>query len=279
MTPSTSQTIRDILLTAEDSSDAFAQLYEFFKKRDKKFSFGYICLKTGVKSKGHISDIVSRRRRITPKYRHAFARLFKLDETEEAYFKSLILLDSTTDAEKRKPLEARCAGLKKALMAETRSLVDFDSPSLYTTFEVFSAFGFFHNRPTASDLKKLYKNRPEVMVDQALKELQKFKMIVPTSDGHFEIPSERIHFNHSSSDVHTNYLKTSLQHAIDNIDAFFTSRNCAYFDSKVISVSMDDFERILKDYRVMTQETIANLDSSQANGLVRFNVQVFPVKF
>ncbi|MCX6125158.1 MAG: hypothetical protein NTV34_10500, partial [Proteobacteria bacterium] len=219
------------------------------------------------------------RRYINSKHRHSFARLFKLEEIEEAYFKLLILIDSATTAKERTELTERSHVVRKALSAETRVVSLEDETDLYSTLEIFAAFGLFENKLTLMQLVKLYEKRNDVSVPKALNRLEEMNMIYTTGEGQFGIRHDQVFFNSSSKGSHISYLQTAIMEAHSKVPELFLEKDDAYFDAKVISVQRDEYKRILREIRLAINETQSKMESGNADTLVRFSVQVFPISF
>ena len=270
---------RALLIESMTGAEALSKLYRHFQEQDRKISFGLICLKTGIKSKGHVSDLISGRRPINPKYRDGLAKIFKLEEMEEAYFKLLIMADSAHDLKEKAQLHERILVMRKALLSENWKLSAGDSVDLYAIFEVFASFGLFGNEATEGDLLKLYQNRTDVDVIEALGLLVTWKMIESVSKDRYRICLDQIFFNAGTTGSHLRYVRHSILAAETRVIDSFSDRKNAYFDAKVISVSLEKYQKILAEIRLAITEAQTRMESSSADTLVRFNVQVFPVKF
>jgi uncharacterized protein (TIGR02147 family) len=258
------------------SSDAIKTLYLSHKEENPKYSLGYICRKSGISSKGYLSDIIHGRRTINLKYSKGIIAAFSLKGVSAQYLKTLIQKDNEIDLLRIKKLTQVLKDLEKeSKIREVSVPSSFTEP--FFTLEVFCAFGLFQSRPTLQDLLQYFGKNADGKVQRALEALLLMGSISRREDGRYELRERQFIFKDSQDGLrHLEHLEESLEHAKRNVRHFFPKADQSYFESKTVSVSRAKFEKALPHLKRNFKSFVSSLETDDGDELVRFNIQVYP---
>lgn len=267
----------EALLAARDATEALRNLYDYSKTRDRKYSMAYLAKISGLSSSGYVSDLMSGRRRIQVEQSLRLAKVFRLGKEAKQLFRTLIKLEHEKESAKRASLLRRREVLTKALRIghrkSTAALKD-----MTTAFEVFCAFGLFANRPTLDNLVDYFGSSRREEISEALNTLRSMNLV--NAEGkHWKPLVDHIIFGEDSSGLsHINFLKDALVHASRSVEDWFPRKEMAYFTSTIISVKKQHYQAQLEDLRSKMVIWQTDLESGEADSLVRVNLQVYPIR-
>jgi uncharacterized protein (TIGR02147 family) len=269
------QTANRILLDAKNSSEAARSLYESLKNSSAKYSLAFLSRKAKIPSRGYLSDIISGRRKANLKYGPALAKAFGLKKPQVDYFQCLLMRDHETDPEHIAALERRLAELAKVLNVGLSTLPGKVGQK-YFAFEVFCVFGLFGNEATRADLLRYFGRARAKDLDQALALLVSWRLIHPQGV-RYRLAKDFILFDGSEDGLsHIEFLKESVLMAHQRLSDWFDKPEQYLILSTMISVRRSAFEQTLPRIKELLHETQAQLETGEADMLVRFNVQIFP---
>lgn len=271
---STPAHVAQALSAAETSSQAIHNLYKSYKAIDARYSLPYICLKAKISSNGYLSDILHSKRRLPLKYADGIIRAFELKGPSASYLRLLIAIDHEKDESRAKKMRARVLPLRKALTVTHRDIGP-DLPLFFLALEVFCAFGLFKNRPTRDCLCRYFTSKRPQEIDHAIDLLCSMKLVTKAGS-HLALISEQIDFS-GSNISQIEYLKMAFQHGATNVDRWFNERDSAVFESINISVKQSVLAEKLQELRQSLEDARFNLESEDADMLVRLNLQVYPL--
>jgi len=265
-----------IIYQAKNSSEALRGLYEFEKATNKSKSLAYYCKRAGIPSTGYLSDVLSGKRTVNVKYRIAIVRAFDLSAEAAASLRLLIDIDNESDPDRIKTMKNKLSATKKALKV-THFTLPTETRDLFTALDVFCAFGLFGNRPTKSQLEHYFQSGKEHDVTRSLQLLESLGLISTEGDV-FCLLHEHVIFGSQEGRLsHVEFLKMAIAHAAENVTDWFEQKEKAYFTSSVVSVRKEKYAGILQDIRTKMLVAQSDLESDNADMLVRFNVQIYPI--
>ena len=96
--------------------DYRAYLRDWFEARkaaNPRFSHRAFVRRVGQKSPSLLSDVIARRRNLTPELTAAFATAMKLDDEDQRFFADLVALDQATSADERNEAFTRIAATRR----------------------------------------------------------------------------------------------------------------------------------------------------------------------
>jgi len=266
-----------IMAEAESASAAISTLYTHNKAANPKVSLAYLCSRAGMKSKGYLSDIMKGRRTLNPRFAAPLAAALGLTGAAARAFKLLAELESgDLEAAPRRQAEERLEVLRRSL-AVGREPLPQDLAKMATVFEVYSAFGLYGNAPTMAELLRYFGERHQDTLSAALALLLRHKLIEFDGDRYRAIKTGLI-FGAGTGFGHLDFLRSSLRDAERNLKRWFPRRDEAYIESVILSVKRSDYLKMLPLLRERLLESRSRLDTEKANLLVRFNVQIYPVR-
>lgn len=90
------------------------ELYQERKAQDGKFSYRYICLKSGIRSPGYFSNVLAGKSNISLKVVLKLSQVFALKRPEAEYFELLVLFNQAKTHDEKTLLFDRILKLKKS---------------------------------------------------------------------------------------------------------------------------------------------------------------------
>jgi uncharacterized protein (TIGR02147 family) len=267
--------ITDIFLECKNSTEALQQLYNLFKERDHRFSLQLICSRAEISSRGYLSQVLSGKRTLSVKYRESMPRAFRLDELHTAALQTLIDLDCETDSDKIKALQEKLRTDKLALKVSFAVLSNNFAKNA-CAFEVFCAFGFFSNNPTFENLVELFGIDRKKSVEEALIMLEQEGYISKKRTSYFLNTQSLIFDRGEEGSTRTVFLKTALEDALHHLPKWINRTSEAHFESGIVSVTKKDYLRILPEIKNLIVKYQVDMESAEADTLVRFNIQIYP---
>lgn len=276
--PPPSRADLQILLTASSASAALRELYELRKARRKSFSLAYICRQTGA-SKGYISDVFNGRRKLNQRYWDSFLDVFKLQTGARHILKTMLSLDRCRDEDQASILRQELERLRKAARAHIQSFPN-QAKGMFFALEVFCAFGLFNNTPTPADLRHHYGAAYGIELEEALRFLMVRELIA--FDGtRYRLLQDHIGFltgEESDPLSYQSYLKQALDTAKTHVGRWCEKRDEAIFESTFLSADRATYQNMIESMRQQIHQMQADLESNQADSLLLFNVQLFPIR-
>lgn len=271
--------VKKILLEAGTASAAIKAFYEYYKLLNPKLSLAWFCGRAGIKSKGYLADVISGRRVLNQKYAEPLAAAFGLKGHAARAFKIMVEIESgELDTEGLVKAEERLVTLRRSLDVDRGDPLPTELARMAMAFEVYCSFGLYGNAPEKADLVRYFGERHAAELDAALALLARHELI-EEHEGRFRATKNAVVFGASGACFdHIDYLRSSLRDAERALKAWFPKRDEAYIESVILSVRKEDYLRMLPLLRERILETRSRLDTEDADMLVRFNVQVYPVR-
>ena len=268
--------ILGLLLQSDSLGKALDNLYKYFKGCDRKYSLSYFARRAGITSTGYLSDVMRGKRTLHIKYRNSIAKAFHLDGLAVDLMKSLLDREHCKDLKKMEDLTLRIDILKKNLRTVVIPLPE-GVRELFFSLEVFSSFGLFKNRPTTEQLVQYFVEEPRERICEALETLQKLDLIGNEGEVWFLLKEQILFGEESEGFSHLNFIRQSLGKASEDLEYWFSRRDQSSFVSSIISVNREVYKNKLIAFKKSLVEAQNDFESGEANMIVRFNVQVFPV--
>ena len=270
--------IRSALAGAKTSQQAIRNLYDLWKRTHPRFSLTILCKRANISSKGYLSDVMSGKRTLNMKYRNSITEAFQLERENAHYLKTMIALDAAKTPAKKAQLTRKLSIAKKTINVQFLSM-SHQYAGIFQALEVFCAFGLFQGKPTKAELKRFLSDFSATQLNESLALLMSMKLIEPGSKDDFKSLTEHFLLGEAAADFsHAEFIRLALAHAADNVAVWFPQKNRSYFVSSIVSVQMAHFEQVLEGLKSKMLLVQAELESSDADSLVRFNVQIYPTR-
>ncbi len=270
------QAYQEILASASSGNEAIQDLLHRCKSFDSKFSLSYVCRKLGLNSKGYLSDVMRGRRFLGEKYWESLANFLQLDPAYREIFYLLLRIDAERDTHEQMLLKQELE-IKRKAAGYSEKILSNKLRGMFFAFDVFCAFGLFKNSPGKDDLRTYFGVQRGLEIDVALNILLALDLIEKTADGRYGIKNYNIRFSDSEDGLsHLDFLKESMEDARRNVDRWREKRDESIFSSYIISVKRSQYLKVVDQLRRNLLEIQSNLESDDADMLVRFNIQVFP---
>lgn len=270
--------INRILSESSGAGEALKQLIALRKAKNPSFSLAIVAGRLGLRSKGHVSDMVRGRRLIPMHLASGLAGLFGLEGVQADYLRTLIEHDQLREGD-RDPVRERLQRMRKFLRGPVeRKMAGLPGTGSPFAFEVLCAFALYGNEP---DLRALveYFGRPRYQeVEQALGFLLSEGLIL-SEGGRYRLAPEHkpIYMLFASKqEAEVEFLRYGLRDAADKLAAWYGHQEDAFFATTTISVRREDYRRLLREFRQQMLRLQSDMEADNGDMLVRLNVQSYP---
>lgn len=244
--------------------------------QDIKFSLAGLCRKAKISSRGLLADILNGRRRLPVRHGKNLGLALGMNHLEAECFALIIRIEQEKQASERQrlrlDLERLCKALKVAVVEQRHQVTSFPF-----AFEVFCAFGLFEGRPKREDLLRTFGKARYADIDKALHKLLVGGFIEKDRDGFGIVSHDHVVFSSNDAVEHLGFMKASITDAVDGADHYFANKKAAFFESVILSVNYKTYEKILDVVRQESLKWQSALEASNADALVRFNIQIYPI--
>jgi len=256
-------------------------LYEQEKADKPFFSYRYIAQKVGFSSAGFFTNILQRKRNISPQMLLQFATLFKFNRTQTEYFEMLVLFDQAKNHKEKKYYFERILSSKRSkLKIVDKQHYEFYSKWYYTAVrELINVYPF--TGESDDDYKELAKMlAPAISAVEAKKAigfLESAGFIARNDRGIYAQTDPLISTGYEATSVAiTNFQLAAADLAKEAIDRF--ERTKRSISTLTLSLSQQGYETIMERLRMFHREVleIAKADK-KVDRIYHMNFHVFPM--
>ncbi len=271
-----SNSVETILAGAQTSGEALKQLFNHYKALQPRFSMTTICKKSGVKSRGQLSDVFSGRRLLPSRYLAGIQTAFSLGPLQAECLKLLIERDQAKTKEERSSIELALMTARKTLEIRYESF-RFGAKQVQDAMEVYCALGLKPKPNDPSAIQRALGGAQTLnSVQDGLALLVSIGAIQIDPDLGYVIESQHLLFGLiDGKERSIDYLKGSISHALSCLEEKFNERSSSFFTSTILSVKRRDYETALAELRAKVVAFQSELESGEADTLVRLNIQIY----
>lgn len=265
-------------LAARDAGAAeiVKSLFQERQKENTKLSLATLCKKAHIPSKGLLADILSGRRKVPLRHAKNLGLALGLDHLESEYLAVLVQLEQEKQASEKQKLKLQLQTIEKSLkiafVKESGPITKFPF-----AFEVFCAFGLFEGKPTRSNLANFFGKTRFQEIDQALHNLERGNFIKRDGERFVMAGDQHVLFENSTAEDHLQFVKSSINDAAVRAEDHFSNKQSAFFESVVLSVRSNAYKKHLSELRQESLKWQSALETQDADMLVRYNIQIYPV--
>jgi len=269
--------IHELLTNTEDPGEIVSALYTQKKSQNKGFSLQLLCNRSGISSKGLLSDVIKKRRKLPLKNADALAKAFGLNFKERKVFVLLTEIQRSKEPSEQNALRKKLRTARKNLEVKNRTLFEGDYDPL-TFCLVFCCLGVKTCEPTLFGIAQ-HLRLQKGQVQKALKALIKMNYITQTEKT-FSISSVgEIRFTDGDyKRFHKTLILQSIEYASSKVEKGFDLKESTFFDSSVISVSKKHYKQQLPKIKALFDEVQSELEVESGDELIHFNIQIHPYK-
>ena len=275
----------NLLLSSHDSTEALDRVYKAIKLKKNNLTLANLCKKSGISSKGYLSDVLKGKRFLNMKYLDGLTTALEIKGINFEYFKILLERDLTKDPSAKTLWSTKLEELKKAYrIVKTSEPVPQDTALI--EFELFCAFGLFKGTPSRKQLLQYFGKDRAFEIDEALHHLEAKGWIEKisnpknsTNENQWGLVVNQIAFSDDKGNMsHEDFLRQAIISAAENVSQWHGKKAEAHFESFIISVKEETYKEILADLKDQLLSWHSKLETTQADQLIRFNVQIYPIK-
>jgi len=265
-------------LASDKPSTIFRALFERKKQTHPHFSIAQLCKACGIPSRGYLSEFLNGKRRLNSRYWKNFIKCFGLTGRLATAGHLLFEIEAADEIEERQQLQEKLDSLKRSFKKVEESFPSRLHGMVFAA-EVYCAFGLYGNSPSKEQLKGYFGRSRALDVEYALACLMGIEVIGlnPETQRYF-IRENTIRFTDSEDSGMT--MNSFHQYAVQDAERAFKkwySSQDAYFETIMISVKKNrlaEFIEKVKDHSILTAQEV---ESTEADILIRFNVQIYPL--
>lgn len=251
-----------------------AQLWQLFQDQNPTLSLTHLCQSAGLRSKGHVSDMIHGRRQLSAHRAEAFGRALGLSGTSLRIFTTYAELNQTQTDKSKKRLTEKLEKLTKSVKIDQRlTPIAFEPHDL--SFEVFCAIGLFKSSCRYTDLVNFFGKEQTARIDQSIEQLHNLGVISKEGQN-IRLLTSQIAFRGGSTG-HQNFIRMSLADAREKLPRLFEKREEAHFETVLLSVKKSEYKKFLDHIRDDVAYWRSTLETEQADEIVRINLQVYPI--
>lgn len=253
-------------------------IYEDCKQKHPHLSLAWLANRLDLNSKSNISDFFNGRRSLAPQYWPPLFQALKIsDPLEVKALTQLLSFEREKNLLKKQEFkhgfDSTLKLLRSKKLSELGSLTPYDA-------ETICAFGMIdENADALQELQKVFPRRSPMNIKNTLDKLLKLNIVVKNDQ-------DQLHLNHS--DIY--YPRNSEQDTVDYLLDCFKSGNdlyrkklyqdhtFSYFESIAVSVNKKEYSKTLKKIKNFVNGLVEELETSDADEVVRLNFQIYPVE-
>lgn len=267
-----------ILLNAKTSREALRTLYFFKKGKAENFTLGSILLKTGIPSRGYLSMVLNGKKTLGAKYLGKVAKVFGLSPAEAAYLEVLVQIDLSKAKATIAALKADLAKARVELEV-SQKVVKSRFSSYVLISELFCALSLFTKEPGLNEILKLFGNHDLLEVQGALAELENLGIIAKDAKaGTYRQLQNKVSWVRGDKVEDTiRGIEEIYRDGIEKLPRYFSDREVAFYNASIVTAKWSDYLRLLPKIREEIYKLENQIESQDADALVRFNVQLYPV--
>ncbi len=282
-------TTYQIIVESTNVAQLLEQLLAQLRNTRKNFSLSDLCKRSGLASKGYISEIMRGKRLPSPETAQALAKGLGLKGVAVTYVVALAERDAAKSEAERARLDENLAKLRKAIEVKVAPLT-VEHHLFGFSIEVFCAFGLFQGRPARSDLIQYFGRDRALEIDRALSGLEKAGFIEKElhaeaenscrSDPSYNLINSANHYvfrEDSKEKRHLEILRQAIEASSQVAHLWFPRKVDSHFEATILSVDHSFYRSALQKFKADLLAWEASLETSQADSLVRINLQIHPL--
>ncbi len=264
------------LADLDRAHDALALLIRRAKALNPKQTLGFLAKKAGIPSTGYLSDVMSGRRQLHAKYRDALLDALDVTGTVRSFVTVLLHLEDVGSGDGSDGLQIERDAIRKVLRQQSRQFPE-RLAGMFFAFEVFAAFGLSGQKATRDQLREFFGVGRGIEIERALGLLIQSGLIEREGDA-FRIVSDQFYFIGKDGLSHIDYLTMALREAEDKVSTWYEKPDQSFFVSSILSVKDATFRAKLPEIKAAMKRVESDLETGDADRLIRVNVQIYPLE-
>ncbi len=264
------------LADLERAHEALALLIRRGKAHSPKQTLGFLAKKAGIPSTGYLSDVMSGRRQLHPKYRDALLDALVVTGTVRSFVTVLLQLEDLAEGDHADELVKEREAIRKVLRQQSRQFPE-RLAGMFFAFEVFAAFGLSGQKATRNQLRDFFGVGRGIEIERALGLLLQSGLIEREGDT-FRIVSDQFYFIGKDGLSHIDYLTMALREAEEKVSAWYERPDQSFFVSSILSVKDGAYRAKLPEIKAAMKRVESDLETGDADRLIRVNVQIYPLE-
>jgi len=276
---STHDSLTSILLIETDAGETMRNLCAFKKAVDPKFSLAYIGKKIDFPSRGTLSETIKGRRHWPRKYWKPMARVLGLDDSQTELLILLLERDACVTPVEKDAFSSRIEGVRRFLRQRFFK-VDLNHGLTLLASDVLCYFGIPPNAPTERMIIDYFGKSRVMEIRKALHILKANGLIEKVGDAYQRTEKTKpfFAFHQNEAEYATAYIREAVQDAEHQVPHWLFRHEEACFGSTTMSVRKEHYQRLLTQIKKDVFRYFSELETNEGDTLIRFNMQIYPLK-
>jgi uncharacterized protein (TIGR02147 family) len=251
--------------------------YTYIKSIDPKFSYRYICSKTGIKSAGHLALILQGKARISLELAERLATFCRLKKRETAYFLSMVAFgQAKTQEEKRCEFEKMTSFSESAVHQVHADQYRFYEKWYHSAIWAVLDIVEFDGVDFAQLGKMIEPTVTGAQAQSSLKLLEKLGMVERRDNGLIKPLHDVIDSGPRPPAVAVNnFVVAMLERAHEALDTVPVQERSLSWAT--VSLSEKGYREVLEESRDFRRRVLAIAEQDEAKRVYQVNVQIFPL--
>ncbi|MCA2959028.1 MAG: hypothetical protein IOD12_02165 [Silvanigrellales bacterium] len=264
-----------VLSKAPNAGVALSGIFAVAKARRKSLSLASFAARAAL-SKSYVSEVMSGKKRLNPRYVATLAQALKLGLLETACFDALAKRDSNKNELTREEYEENLRKARRILMLLSLA----DSPpanDALLVFDIYASLSLFRSPPTYASVAALFSEKEPQRVYRALDVLVQSESLLKSADGVLRYSEKgMVHNAIRNSDEFVSFWQASLDDAKASVATQAERKEVSCFLSYSVSVDRKRYVLALEMLKNTIFEFATGIEAQEGDTLVRINLQVYP---
>ena len=264
-----------ILLKSKTAGEALRGLFYTAKAHSPTWSLGVLAKKTGIRSKGFLSEIMAQKKRLQPLHVDKFAKAFDLSSDQKKVFKLLAEKSNRSQDIEDKELGEKLQSAQRSLKIKNLT-VSGAFTNLLLTLEIYSLVNMYPEGISYNAIQKRFK---DVSIDLLLPTIGKLieANLIRQDKGIYLSTGESFLFSDSQDGhTHLDFLKDSISKSLTEVERWFGLSDRSHLESSLITVNSSKFVKKLPVIKEKLLDLQKELEDEDPDMILRFNVQITP---
>jgi uncharacterized protein (TIGR02147 family) len=262
-----------ILVGSQTIAELILGILEHKKISHPSFTASSLAKRAQI-SRSYLSEVLSGKKKISKTAAISVRSALGLLHLESGYFDA-ILQKELAKTENEKIEAQKEVNICLKLLQSVRGERQVPEGATLLAFDIYAAIGMFGNSGASlAQLKALFQQHLGLEVQGALKWLVAKGVLKTENENYFYTKSGLV-FSAAEGSLREDFWRESLQDSVKNLGKF-ADEDC-YFSSYSVSVQKKHAKKILSEMKKLIFEKLTELDSPEADGLMRLNIQMYPI--
>jgi hypothetical protein len=269
-----------VIIRSNGSLAALRAIIAIRRSENSKFTLSFLSKRLGIKSRSYLTEVVKGSKNLNPKHIVPLVGLLDLPLPETELLQGKLLLDfGDLAAAEIERLKLTVRDVEKKL---TSTIVEIAGVrDIHLVMMLVASFHLFHEGcATRRQILDLFKRDKHFEIERAISDLLQNGLLIREGETYRFSPeySDRIHLYMSTSPQNeVSYLQASLKEANEYVAQYSKADKQSIFYSGIITADLAKYRDAMDHVKQNLRSIQSRIESEDADTLVRFSVQLYPV--